>query len=71
MTDLEELIEAAIRKKVGNKEFVLYRIEEGEWMAAIGNPSSAVLLMESSPDVRAEGKTPRAAVENLIAKLRG
>lgn len=70
MTDLAALIEQAIGLKTGNQEFVLYRHGPANWSAGIGNPATAVCLMESSPDFDGEGSTPEAAVEDLLKNLR-
>ena len=70
--DLDYLILEAVAKKRGNNDFLLSFIEIGDgcdWTAEIGNPTDYVRLGEVDGEVFARGKSPRHAVESLIAKL--
>lgn len=71
--DLRTLIEAALSRKTGNREFSLHFTEGGrdqpEWMAQIGNPAPVVYLGETEGEFRAVADTPEEAVALLIAML--
>jgi hypothetical protein len=66
--NLRALIDAAIDKKQGNKEFALFSDGDG-WDAHIGNPSRHVSLGESCGEMTGCGATPEEAVRDLLEKL--
>jgi hypothetical protein len=65
--NLRALIDAAIDKKQGDKQFLLSYDEM--WWAEIGNPVSAVRLGESGGEYVGRGATPEEAVKELLEKL--
>ena len=70
---IDEMISCLVRAKDGNKEFVLMSDGDGDWTAAIGNPSSFVqmgeVLAAGRENFRTEGKTPLVALLGLMAKV--
>lgn len=66
---LERLIEEAVKLKDGNQEFVLCRYNSTDWSANIGNPNTAVQMLEAGSEFEGEGFTAVEAVEALIKVL--
>jgi hypothetical protein len=66
--NLRTLIDAAIHKKQGNKEFALF-YDVPDWYAEIGNPSRHVNLGESVGEFQGKGDTPENAVKRLLELL--
>lgn len=66
---LDQLIQACIAKKVGNKEFALFFIPP-DWSADIGNPTSVVMLGEARGEICSdEHPTAIAAVAQLLERI--
>lgn len=63
---LSELIQRCLEIKEGDKEFALFRYDDGTWSAEIGNPDHHVCLGETTGEYSSEGSTPEIAIEKLI-----
>lgn len=66
---IETLIQDALKKKIGNKELMIYW-HGYEWTAEIGNPSPVVYLGESEGEYKGSGLSIEEALINMIDALR-
>lgn len=70
-TKLEEKIYKIIELKKGNKELALFYDGENEWTFSLGNPSSSVMLGESSGEMEVNASTLEGVVNaiSIIIKV--